>query len=69
MPPDQRILELEKECKPEHFSANNSLISYSRDTGLSTHDIATEGDIESMNPFEDLDGLSFSLDISDFDSL
>ncbi|XP_022867085.1 NAC domain-containing protein 92-like isoform X1 [Olea europaea var. sylvestris] len=68
MPPDQRILELDKECKPEHFSANNSLISHSRDTGLST-DIATEGDIESKKPFEDLDALSFSPDISDFDSL
>ncbi|CAA3027348.1 NAC domain-containing 92 [Olea europaea subsp. europaea] len=65
MAPDHRISELEKKCKPE---GNNSWISHSQDTGLST-DIATEGDIESKKSFEDLDGLSFSPDISDFDSL
>lgn len=63
--------------KMEHFSSNNSVISHSQDTGLSTENVATEttsvhskGDVESKKPFDqELDGLSFSPDISDLDSL
>ncbi|KAI3446813.1 hypothetical protein Pfo_003478 [Paulownia fortunei] len=63
--------------KMEHFSSNNSVISHSQDTGLSTENMANEttsvhskGDIESKKPFDqELEGLSFSPNISDLDSL
>ncbi|KAK6151663.1 hypothetical protein DH2020_014298 [Rehmannia glutinosa] len=65
--------------KMEHFSSNNSVISHSQETGLSTENMANEitslqskGDniIESKKIFDqELDGLSFSPNISDLDSL
>lgn len=55
--------------KMEHFSTNNSVMSHSQETGLSTDNMANE--ITSKKAFDDqvLEGLSFSPNISDLDSL
>ncbi|PIN09385.1 hypothetical protein CDL12_18038 [Handroanthus impetiginosus] len=64
--------------KMELFSSNNSVnVSHSQDTGLSTENVANEitsvhsnAEIGSKKPFDqELDGLGFSPDISDLDSL
>ncbi|KAL6554609.1 hypothetical protein OROHE_007632 [Orobanche hederae] len=63
--------------KTEHFSSNNSVISQSQDTGFSTENLGneitslkSEGDLASKKkPFQGLEGLGFSPDISDLDSL
>ncbi|KAL8502599.1 hypothetical protein ACS0TY_021660 [Phlomoides rotata] len=55
--------------KMEHFSSNNSVMSHSQDTGLSTDNMANE--ITSKKAFDDqlLEGLDFSPNISDLDTL
>ncbi|KAK4431818.1 NAC domain-containing protein 46 [Sesamum alatum] len=63
--------------KMERFSTNNSVISHSQETGLSTENMGNEitsvhskGDIESKKAFDqELNGLSFSPNISDLDDL
>ncbi|KAL6534929.1 hypothetical protein OROGR_013604 [Orobanche gracilis] len=64
--------------KTEHFSSNNSVISQLQDTGFSTENLGndltsleSEGNLASKKkPFDqELEGLGFSLDISDLDSL
>ncbi|KAL6532718.1 hypothetical protein OROGR_013678 [Orobanche gracilis] len=64
--------------KTEHFSSNNSVISQSQETGFSTENLGneitsleSEGDLASnKKPFDqELEGLKFSPDISDLDSL
>ncbi|KAI3443956.1 hypothetical protein Pfo_000621 [Paulownia fortunei] len=75
--PNIEVQEPERMSKMEPFSSNNSAVSHSQDTGLST-EMATEitsvhsrGElIESKKPFDqELEGLSFSPNISDLDSL
>lgn len=61
--------------KMEHYSGNNSVISQSQETGLSADNMANEttslGDIESSNKGfnQELEGLSFSPNMSDLDCL
>ncbi|KAL0427436.1 UNVERIFIED_CONTAM: NAC domain-containing protein 87 [Sesamum latifolium] len=63
--------------KMERFSTNNSVISHSQETGLSTENMGNEitsvhskGDIESKKAFDqELNGLGFSPNISDLDDL
>ncbi|KAG8367522.1 hypothetical protein BUALT_Bualt16G0080600 [Buddleja alternifolia] len=66
--------------KMEHFSTNNSMMSQSQDTGLSTDQMAlanneissvhSKDDVESKKPYDqELEGISFSPSISDLDSL
>lgn len=53
--------------KMEHFSSNNSVMSHSEDTGVSTdHEITSK---KAAAAFDDDQGLGFSPNISDLDSL
>ncbi|KAK4481932.1 hypothetical protein RD792_012845 [Penstemon davidsonii] len=67
-------------CKKENFSTNNSAVSHSQETGISTQEMANH-EITSMNHIQtnkqlndddddqQLEGLAFSPDMSDLDSL
>ncbi|KZV27421.1 NAC domain-containing protein 100-like [Dorcoceras hygrometricum] len=75
-----RLLLASKACKTDRFSGNDSMVSHSQETGLSTEvvneitSVVSKGDVESkIAPIfddQELEGLSFSPNnISDFDSL
>lgn len=58
--------------KTEIFSSNNSVMSHSQDTGLSTENVANNEITSKKAEFDDdqgLEGLAFSPNISDLDSL